>query len=61
VARGTCTFRQRDVAAAVKAVTQAGVDVARVEIDKDGRIIVVTANQEKPVDASRGRNEWDNL
>jgi hypothetical protein len=41
MARGSCTFKQRDVRAAVKAVRAAGVEVARVEIDKDGKIVVV--------------------
>ena len=44
-ARGTCTFRQRDVTAAVKGAVKAGVEVRRVEIDKDGKIVVVTTKQ----------------
>jgi hypothetical protein len=45
VARGTCTFKQRDVTAAVKAVAAAGREVQRVEIDpSNGRIIVVVAS-----------------
>jgi hypothetical protein len=40
--RAPCTFKQRDLTAAVKAVAKAGVEVARVEIDRDGKIIVVT-------------------
>jgi hypothetical protein len=42
MARGPCTFRQRNVTAAVKAVVAAGVEVARVEVDTDGKIVVVT-------------------
>ena len=38
MSRGECTFRQRDVTAALKAVRDAGVEVARVEIDKEGKI-----------------------
>jgi hypothetical protein len=40
--RGQCTFRQGDVTKAVKAVVAAGVPVARVEIDRDGKITLVT-------------------
>jgi hypothetical protein len=62
MSRGPVTFRARDVTAAVKAVTAAGYVVVRVEVDKAGRIVVVT-NQEiageppEPVDAT---TEWDN-
>jgi hypothetical protein len=40
--RGQCTFRQSDVTKAVKAVVAAGVPMARVEIDRDGKIVLVT-------------------
>jgi ACT domain-containing protein len=41
MARSSCTFKQRDVTAAVRAVKAAGVEVARVEVDGDGKIVVV--------------------
>ena len=45
MARGKCTFRQRDVKAALKAALtaahDAGAEVARCEIDRDGKKIVV--------------------
>ena len=37
MSRGRCTFRQSDATKAIKAAVAAGVEVARVEIDKDGR------------------------
>ena len=38
--RGPSMFRKRDVTAAVKAVVAAGVEVQRVEVDKNGTIVV---------------------
>lgn len=48
--RQACTFRSRDVTAAVKAVVAAGHDVQHVEIDRDGRIKIVVATSREPVD-----------
>jgi hypothetical protein len=45
--RAPSTFRQQDVTRAVKAVTAAGVHIARIEIDKSGKIVIITAD---PVD-----------
>jgi hypothetical protein len=60
VSRGPCTFRQRDLAAAVKAVVAAGCEVARVEVGKDGKIVVVTGKPEEPVNnVGNDTNEWD--
>jgi len=39
--RGPCTFRPSDVTRAVKAVVAAGVEVARVEVDKAGKIVII--------------------
>jgi hypothetical protein len=46
--RARCTFRQRDLRLAVETARAAGLDIARFEIDRDGKIIVVTGKQ--PVD-----------
>jgi len=49
--RRPSSFRKRDVTAAVAAVTATGLDVGRVEIDKDGKIVVVTGKPtEEPTD-----------
>jgi hypothetical protein len=60
MARGRCTFRQNDLTRAVKAVRAAGVPVAKVEVDRDGKIIVV-AGQPGQTAAKAERNEWDEL
>ena len=41
MARGDCTFRQRDLTAAIKAAAKSGAAVARVEVRKDGTIVVI--------------------
>jgi hypothetical protein len=58
MSRGPANFRQRDLTAAVKAVLAAGCEVARIEIDKDGKIVVVTGKPKAPVTDAE-INEWD--
>jgi len=41
--RAPSPFRQQDVTRAVKAVAAAGVHIARVEIDKAGKITIIAA------------------
>jgi hypothetical protein len=60
MARGQCTFKQSDVTKAVKAVVAAGVHVARVEVDKEGRIVVVAGCAAAPEEGREG-NEWDSI
>lgn len=61
MARGPSTFRQQDVTRAVKAVAAAGVDIARIEIDKAGKIVIIPADGAQPKDepSATGVNEWD--
>jgi hypothetical protein len=44
------TFRQRDVAAAIKAAKAAGCEVARIKVDKDGITmeLVTTGSTKEP-------------
>lgn len=41
MSRAPCAFRQTDVTRALKATVAAGLEVRRVEIDKDGKLVVV--------------------
>jgi hypothetical protein len=43
MSRGHATFRQRDLCAAIKAAKAAGCDIARVEVDRNGKIVVIIA------------------
>ena len=62
MSRGQQTFKQSDVTKALKATVKAGIAVGRVEIDKDGKIVIVPA---RPEDAANGekpeKNEWDRV
>ena len=62
MSRGQQTFKQRDVTKAIKATVKAGVPVERVEIDKNGKIVIVTAKAEDAVDGNYPeKNEWDGV
>lgn len=57
MSRGPQKFRQADIAKALKAAKAAGVGVRRIEINPDGKIIVVAGKMEPgtdPIDV----NEW---
>jgi hypothetical protein len=60
MSRAPFTFRQNDVTRAVNAVAAAGVDIARVEIDKTGTIRIITLRAE-PNGQDRECNEWDSV
>lgn len=62
MARGPCTFRQQDLTRALKATVAAGIGVAKVEIGKDGKIVVVAVNApDIPNEAVKGDNPWDEV
>jgi hypothetical protein len=56
MSRGPSRFREADVKRAVRAVLGTGVEIARVEIDAAGKVILVIG---KPADGGADRNEWD--
>jgi hypothetical protein len=57
VSRGPQAFRERDLTRAVRAVAKAGVPIAKVEVDKAGKIVVVVGEPGKA--ELDQRNEWD--
>lgn len=59
--RGPCTFRQRDLTLAMKCAQAAGVEIVRVEIDRNGKIVVVAGKAVEGADQSSGGNEWDKI
>jgi hypothetical protein len=59
--RGPCTFRQSDIARAIRAVRSAGLRVSEVKINPQGEIVVVTGKIEAQDSGSREGNEWDRV
>jgi hypothetical protein len=59
--RAPSTFRQQDVTRAVKAVVAAGVGIARVEIDKAGKIAIIALGAEQRGEGREEANEWDRV
>jgi len=55
---GPCTFKKRDVKTALQAVRECGVEVARIEIAKDGKIVIITGKPMESVGATQP-SEWD--
>jgi hypothetical protein len=50
-------FKQADVARAYKALTGAGMRVGRVEIEPNGKIVILSESVAPPA----GANEWDEV
>lgn len=57
---GPSTFREVDLVRALKAAKKAGADVARAEVAKDGKIVLILTN-DREKSPERGRNEWDEI
>jgi len=53
---GPATFKESDLIRALRAAQKAGIDVVRVEVGRDGRIVLVLKNGDKVLTE---RNEWD--
>lgn len=52
MARSQNNVKKRDLTAAIKAVAAAGCEIARVEIEKDGKIVILTGNTAQPEPAN---------
>ena len=61
MSRGQQTFRQSDLTKAIKATVKAGIAVERVEIDKGGKIVVVTAKAGNADGRKSEQNEWNEV
>ena len=62
MSRSQQTFKQCDVTRALRATVKAGIAVARVEIDKDGKIVIVTTRPDSASNGENsGKNEWDGV
>jgi hypothetical protein len=59
MSRGAQAFRQTDVAKAIKATLRTGLTPQRVEIDREGKIVVVFGAPN--VVAANDNNEWDSV
>jgi hypothetical protein len=55
--RGPASFRQSDVTRAIRATRKAGVVPSRVEIDRNGKIIIIAGTADPVGDEEP--NEWD--
>jgi hypothetical protein len=59
--RRPCLFKERDVKRAARAVLAMGLNIGRVEIDKNGTIVVVPGKRTDPGESSSEQNEWDDV
>ena len=61
MARASSTFRQQDLIRAIRAVVAAGVGIARVEVDRAGKISIIALGAEPASEGGKGPNEWDTV
>jgi hypothetical protein len=60
--REKCRIRQSEITRTLKATLAAGVEVDRVEIEKDGRVVVIICKQRVvEIVADGEQNPWDQV
>ena len=59
MARRALKFRQSEVSRAIKAAQEAGLNVGRLEIEPDGKIVIITGAALHSPDEDK--NEWDSV
>jgi hypothetical protein len=58
--RRPASITQTEVARVVKGVVKAGVEVARVEVDKEGRIVIIANKLRESMNGAES-NPWDEV
>jgi hypothetical protein len=61
MSKAPLTFKQTDLLRAIRASQKAGLSIARVEIDRDGKIVVVVGEETENLTKGEGANEWDRI
>jgi hypothetical protein len=56
--RASQTFKERDLARALRGLAKAGLGVARVEIDKSGKIVLILIEEKAPQSSSDWSRAW---
>jgi hypothetical protein len=59
LSRGPHTFKQADLTRAIKGARAAGIDVAQIEIGKDGKIVILPKQPGMALQIAQ--NEWDEV
>lgn len=60
--RGPATFRQRDLTRALKATVAAGIEVAGIEIGRDGKMVIFAVKSKELLDeAANDVNPWNEV
>ena len=60
MSRSISVFRQQDVTRAIKGVTAAGMNIAQIEIDRDGKIVIIAAAGPR-LQGGGEENSWDRV